>query len=164
MVGRNEWSCWTLSKDDIDHVSLTLGVIHESFTGDDYENIARKFIKGFGWANEGWEAILKEAINLHMAEKNTEKKEQVITMPKRITSLDELKREAQGEQDVVFFILLTGNLRSSKRIVWDEEDKRFYIFNYLDDTEQTLTEAQLMDRDYTNIGYAMTRWALFKDD
>ena len=163
MVGRNEWSCWTLSKDDIDHVSLTSGVIQESFTGDDYENIARKFIKGFGYANEGWEAILKEAVNLHIAEKR-QKKEQVITMPKQITSLDELKREAQGEQDVEFFILLNCNLRSSKRIVWDEEDKRFYIFNYLDDTEQELTEAQLMNREYTNIGYAMTRGALFKDD
>jgi hypothetical protein len=85
-------------------------------------------------------------------------------MPKRITSLEELKMEAQGEQDVEFFILLNCNLRSSKRIVWDEEDKRFYIFNYLDDTEQALTEAQLLDREYTNIGYAMTRGALFKDD
>jgi hypothetical protein len=74
MVGRNEWSCWTLSKDNIDHVSLTSGIIHESFTGDDYENIARKFIKGFGWANEEWESILKEAVNLSMAEKNTGKK------------------------------------------------------------------------------------------
>jgi hypothetical protein len=85
-------------------------------------------------------------------------------MPKQITSLDELKREAQGEQDGEFFILLNGHLRSSKRIVWDEEDRRFYIFNYLDDTEQELTEAQLMNREYTNIGYAMTRGALFKDD
>ena len=84
-------------------------------------------------------------------------------MPKRITSLDELKREAQGEQDVEFFILLNCNLRTSKRIDWDEEDKRLYIFNYLDDTEQELTEAQLMNREYTNIGYAMTRGALFKD-
>jgi hypothetical protein len=99
----------------------------------------------------------------HGGEKYGEK-EQVITMPKQIMSIDELKREAQGEQNVEFFILLNGNLKSSKRIVWDEEDKRFFIFNYLDDTEQELTEAQLLDRDYTNIGYAMTRGALFKDD
>jgi len=99
-----------------------------------------------------------------MMEKNTEKKKQVIHMPKQITSLDELKREAQGEQDGEFFILLNCHLRSSKRIVWDEEDRCFYIFNYLDDTEQELTEAQLMDREYTNIGYAMTRGVLFKDD
>ena len=85
-------------------------------------------------------------------------------MPKQITSMEQLKRESQGEQDVEFFILLNGNLRSSKRIVWDEEDRRFYIINFIDDTEQELTEAQLMDRDYTNIGYALTRGALFKDD
>jgi len=85
-------------------------------------------------------------------------------VPKQITSMEQLKRESQGEQDVEFFILLNGNLRSSKRIVWDEEDRRFYIINFIDDTEQELTEAQLMDRDYTNIGYALTRGALFKDD
>jgi len=85
-------------------------------------------------------------------------------MPKRITSLEELKREAQGEQDAEFFILLNFYLRSSKRIIWNEEDKRFFILNYIDGTEQVLTEAQLMDKGYTNIGYAMTKGALFKDD
>ena len=85
-------------------------------------------------------------------------------MPKRITSLEELKKEAQGEQDTEFFILLRGYMRSSKRIIWDEGKKRFFIRNYIDDTKQKLTEAQLMDQDYTNIGYAMTTGALFKDD
>lgn len=74
MAGRNEWSCWTLCREDIDHMARRLGVNPENFTDDDYENIARKFIKGFGLANEGWETILKEAINLHGAEKRTEKK------------------------------------------------------------------------------------------
>ncbi len=82
-------------------------------------------------------------------------------MPKRITSIGQLKKEAQGEDDAEFFILRNGNLRSRKRIIWDEEDKRFFIFNYIDDTEQEPTEEQLI---YTNIGYAMTRGALFKDD
>jgi hypothetical protein len=88
---------------------------------------------------------------------------EAVLMPKRITSLEELKGEAQGKQDAEFFIRLKGCLRSTKHIVWDEEDKRFFIFNYIDDTEQMLTEAQLMDREYTNIGYAMTKGALFKD-
>ena len=85
-------------------------------------------------------------------------------MTNQIKSMEQLKKEAQSEQDAEFFILLHCNLRSSKRIIWEEEGKRFFIFNYIDDTEQVLTEAQLMDRDYTNIGYAMTRGALFKDD
>ena len=78
--------------------------------------------------------------------------------------MEQLKRESQGEQDVEFFILLNGNLRSSKRIIWDEAEKHFFIFNYIDDTGQELTEAQLTDRNYTNIGYAITRGALFKED
>ena len=85
-------------------------------------------------------------------------------MPKQIKTIEELKREAQGEQDTEFFILLNFYLRSSKQIIWDEEDKRFFILNYIDNTEQMLTEAQLMDTGYTNIGYAMTKGALFKDD
>ena len=97
-------------------------------------------------------------------ERFSEEKPGLICMPNRITSLEELKRGAHGEQDAEFFILLNFHLRSSKRIIWDEDDKCFFIFNYIDDTEQVLTEAQLMDREYTNIGYAMTKGALFKDD
>ena len=85
-------------------------------------------------------------------------------MPKQITSMEQLKKEARGYQDAEFFILLTGNLRSSKRIAWEEEEKRFFITNYIDTFEQELTEEQLMDRRYTNIGFAMVKGALFKDD
>ncbi len=85
-------------------------------------------------------------------------------MPKQITNMEQLKKEAMDEDDADFFILLRGYLRSSKRIVWEEDEKRFFIINFIDDTEQELTEAQLMDRGYTNIGFAMTQGALFKDD
>jgi len=85
-------------------------------------------------------------------------------MPKKITSMEQLKREAKDQEDAEFFILLRGYLRSSKRIVWEENEKKFFIINFIDDTEQELTEAQLMDKGYTNIGYAMTKGALFKDD
>jgi len=85
-------------------------------------------------------------------------------MPKKITSMEQLKKESKDQWDGEFFILLNGNLRSSKRIVWEEEEKQFFIINFIDDSEQELTEAQLMDKRYTNIGYAMTKGALFKDD
>ncbi len=85
-------------------------------------------------------------------------------MPKKITSMEQLKKESKDQWDGEFFILLNGNLRSSKRIVWEEEEKQFFITNFIDDSEQELTEAQLMDKRYTNIGYAMTKGALFKDD
>jgi hypothetical protein len=70
MTERNEWSCPTLSKEEIDHVAHKLGVNTEEFSSIDYEEIARKFIKGFGWSNETWEDILEEAVNLHTVEKD----------------------------------------------------------------------------------------------
>ena len=78
----------------------------------------------------------------------------------KIESLEQLKRESENGAE--FFILLNHNLRSSKWIVWDAEDQKFYITNYIDGTDQTLTENQLMDKEWTNIGYAMTKGALYK--
>jgi hypothetical protein len=78
--------------------------------------------------------------------------------------MEQLKKEARFEQNAEFFILLNGNLRSSKRIVWEEGENQFLIINYIDDSEQELTEEQLMDTSYTNIGLAMTKGALFKYD
>ena len=83
-------------------------------------------------------------------------------MPTRIPSTEQLKAEA--EQGAEFFILLNLGLRSSNDIVWNAEAKRFHIFNHIDQTEQHLTERQVMDRDFTNLGYAMKKGALFKDD
>ena len=83
-------------------------------------------------------------------------------MPTGIASMKQLKAEA--EQGAEFFILLNHGLRSSKDIVWDGDAKRFHIFNHIDQTEQHLTERQLMARGYTNIGYAMKNGALFKHD
>jgi hypothetical protein len=83
-------------------------------------------------------------------------------MPTRITVMEQLKAEA--EQGAEFFILLNRGFRSSKDIVWDAEANKFHIFNQIDKTVQHLNERQLMDRDFTNIGFAMKRGALLKHD
>jgi aromatic ring hydroxylase len=83
-------------------------------------------------------------------------------MPTRITSMKELKAEA--EQGAEFFILINHGLRSSKDIVWDAQRRKFHVFNHIDQTEQQLAERQLMDERLTNIGYAMKNGALFKHD
>ena len=82
-------------------------------------------------------------------------------MAVRITSLDHLKQES--EDGAEFFILLNHNLRSSKWIAWDREKGKFFVRNFIDDTAQELTEIQMMDRTYTNIGYAITKAALLLD-
>jgi len=83
-------------------------------------------------------------------------------MPTRITFMKQLK--AAAEQGAEFFILLNHGFRSSKDIVWDAEANRFHVFNHIDQTEQHLTERQVMDRGCTNIGYAMKKGALFTHD
>ena len=80
---------------------------------------------------------------------------------KKINSIEELKEESKDGAE--FFILLNGNLRSSKRIWYDEDAKHFEVINYIDDSEQALSEEEIMDEKFTNIGEAMKKGALFKD-
>ena len=71
---------------------------------------------------------------------------------RRIRTIKQLKKLASSGLEC--FILLNGGLRSSKFVRYDLEDNSFYVFNYIDDTEQKLTESQLLDSEYTNIGQA----------
>lgn len=76
----------------------------------------------------------------------------------KVLSVAHLREMVQkGEHD--FFIALNGGLRSSKQI--DCDDENFYIFNEIDGTEDQLSEADLMDRNITNVGYAITKGALY---
>ncbi len=77
---------------------------------------------------------------------------------RRIRNIEQLKELAKNGLDC--FILLYGRLRSSKFIQYDPDDKMFYVFNLIDDTEQNLTEEQILDSRYTNIGEAMQKGAL----
>ena len=78
----------------------------------------------------------------------------------KVTSLDQLKEMiANGVHD--YFIALNGGFRSSKYIDYSTKSCKFFIMNEIDNTDQTLNEKQLMDRDYTNVGYAMTVGALY---
>jgi hypothetical protein len=78
---------------------------------------------------------------------------------KKIESVEQLKAESKDGAD--FFITLNGGCRSSKRIWWD--GTYFYIYNFIDDTEQKLTPEQLHS-DATNIGKAMDKGAFYKEE
>lgn len=85
----------------------------------------------------------------------------MIKIPTKIESIEQLKEKAVNGCDC--FILLNGNLRSSKHIWYDKDNQSFAIFNMIDDTEQILTEIEIMDKDFTNIGHAMIKGALYAD-
>ncbi|MFH1615395.1 MAG: hypothetical protein ABIG61_09975 [Planctomycetota bacterium] len=80
---------------------------------------------------------------------------------KRIKTIEQLKKLAENGLDC--FILLNGGLRSSKHIRFYPDDNSFYVLNLIDDSEQELTEEQILNSDYTNIGEAMKKGALIMD-
>jgi len=83
------------------------------------------------------------------------------TKDRRIRTIRQLKKLAKNGLEC--FILLNGGLRSSKYISYHPEENKFYVFNYIDDSEQELTESQLLDSEYTNIGQALEKGALIMD-
>jgi hypothetical protein len=80
---------------------------------------------------------------------------------KLIESLEQLKVEAEDFAE--FLIQLKGGLVSRKVIRWDEDDKKFWILNCIDDTEQCLTEKQIINNEHTLIGEAIEKKAFYKD-
>ncbi len=78
----------------------------------------------------------------------------------RVKSLAHLKKLSSGGAE--FFLVLKFGVVSYKHITWDEQRKRFKILNRIGGTKQSLTEKQMRSRAYTNIGYAITRKALFE--
>jgi len=76
---------------------------------------------------------------------------------KQINSIEDLIAEIQlGNHD---FFIGGGLLRSSKYIEYNNDN--FYIYNEVDDTEQTLTSKELFDKDCTNIGFAINQGCFY---
>jgi hypothetical protein len=85
------------------------------------------------------------------------------TKDKRITTIGQLKELAKADNDLDCYILLNGDLKSSKHIRYYPDDNSFFVLNLIDDSEQELTESQILDSAYCNIGEAMKKGALIMD-
>ena len=83
------------------------------------------------------------------------------TKDRRIKTIEQLKELAKDGLDC--FILLNGGLRSSKHIRYYSDDNSFYVLNLIDDSEQELTEIQILSSDFSNIGEAMKKGCLIMD-
>ena len=83
---------------------------------------------------------------------------------RRVRTIKQLKELAKDENGLDCFILLNGGLRSSKHIRYYSDDNSFYVLNLIDSSEQELTESQILDKEYTNIGEAMEKGALIMDE
>ena len=85
------------------------------------------------------------------------------TKNKRIRTIGQLKELAKDENGLDCYILLNGNLRSSKHIRYYPDNNSFFVLNLIDGSEQELTESQILDREYSNISEAMKKGALIMD-
>ena len=77
----------------------------------------------------------------------------------QVKSVNQLKEILADGETKDFFIQLNFGLRSSKCVSYDGET--FYILNSIDDTEQELSESELMNNDITNIGKAINCGAFY---
>ena len=81
----------------------------------------------------------------------------------RVKDIQEIKDLSQISQD--FFISLNGGMRSTKNIYWN--GKKFEVFNFIDNSEEKLTEKQIMNDKITNIGKSLKvgglYWWIYKD-
>jgi len=83
------------------------------------------------------------------------------TKDRRIRTVEQLKELAKNGMDC--FVLLNGGLRSSKYIRYNPDSNSFYVLNLIDDSEQELTEKQILDNEDTSIGEAIKKGALIMD-
>lgn len=56
-----------------------------------------------------------------------------------------------------------GAIFSRKDITYNPKTKKYHIINWIDDSEQKLTETQLFVKAYTNIGDALDKNCLIVD-
>jgi hypothetical protein len=84
---------------------------------------------------------------------------------KQVRTIEELRKILdKGASE--FFVQLWGGARSWKTLTYaDKLDKdgnyKIHIYNDFDATVQVLTEKNLFNRKYTNIGFAMERGGFF---
>ena len=76
-----------------------------------------------------------------------------------VTSIEELKKYASADGGMDFYIALVGQGRSSKHISYDGE--KFFVLNYIDESEQELSADEIMSDDFGNIGKAIRQNAFF---
>jgi hypothetical protein len=75
---------------------------------------------------------------------------------KFIKTVQELKKELADGQGHDFAIILGGGVAFSRKIIsYDGTTNKYELHNCIDDTDQILTEKELLDKDITHIKKAM---------
>jgi hypothetical protein len=81
---------------------------------------------------------------------------------RQIKDIEELKN-LSNEHQVECFIALNGGVISRKLVSYDEDNKKFWILNLIDESEQELTDKQMNDDEITNIGKAIRLGSFYQE-
>lgn len=86
---------------------------------------------------------------------------------KKIKSIEDLRKALAGSDDFKDFAIVLGGggMFSRKEIALSSTRtgrERFHIHNCIDDSMQWLSERQLLNKEYTNIGEAMSKGAFYQ--
>lgn len=79
-----------------------------------------------------------------------------------VKNLKHLQELAKGKPRK-FHIRLIGWIKSVKRVKYDAKLNGFSVFNEVDNSRQFLTPSEMMDRNFTNIGVAITKKAFYSN-
>jgi hypothetical protein len=82
-------------------------------------------------------------------------------MATQVENLDHLKKLAENGTD--FHIRLNGGFRSSKNIYYNSDNNTFEISHYIDDTDEYITEQELIEGKTNNVYEALQLGALWMD-
>ena len=72
----------------------------------------------------------------------------------KVQSIPHLK-ELTKDRAEEFVMILEKGLRSNKRIEWIEEENKFWIYHYIDSTEEMLSESELGNKGRSNVVFAI---------
>ncbi len=80
----------------------------------------------------------------------------------KVDSIDHLREICKDGEPKDFVLMLNLGCRSSKVVAyWKGEERPWYVFNLIDDSEEELTEEEL--RMNTNIGSGIERGAFYHE-
>lgn len=80
--------------------------------------------------------------------------------PQRVDSITHLRQiltKGEGE----FFVLLNKYVKTTKTIYYDDDTGKYHVENRIGDSDQELTEEEIMSEEHTIIGKAITKGAFF---
>lgn len=113
----------------------------------------------YNFFGEITETILGAEVDIFNDDEEQEKYKQVKNLAELIQKIQ--TNIENGDEPVEIMVVLNQGAYSRKTITFADEEDKFEVFNFIDDTTQILSVDDLFDQTKTNIGKALQVGALY---